>query len=219
VNFMTLKRKRGPSLASAVRPAWIFAFVALLAARAWTQPPRLGPGKSPGEIILNLDAAHSQLHWTLGSTLHTVHGTFALKRGVVRVDPASGSASGEIAADATSGESGNDSRDKKMHTEILESARYTEVIFRPDRIEGKIVSQGSSSVEVHGKFVLHGSQHELLVAVQAELSGNHWKGSAKFSIPYVQWGLKSPSTFFLKADPAVEIELDMSGNFQMAAAP
>jgi polyisoprenoid-binding protein YceI len=219
VNFMTLKRKRGQSLASAVRRASIFAFVALLAARAWTQPLRLGPGKSSGEITLNLDTAHSQLHWTLGSTLHTVHGTFALKRGAVRFDPASGSASGEIAADATSGESGNDSRDKKMHTEILESARYTEVIFRPDRIEGKIVLQGSSTVEVHGNFILHGSQHELLVPVQAELSGNHWKGSAKFSIPYVQWGLKSPNTFFLKADPAVEIELDMSGNFQMAAAP
>jgi hypothetical protein len=50
------------------------------------------------------------------------------------------------------------------------------------------------------------------------LTGDHWKGSAKFSVPYIQWGLKSPSTFLLKADPAVDVELELSGTLQKSGA-
>jgi polyisoprenoid-binding protein YceI len=170
---------------------------------------------SANEIVLSLDPAQSKVHWTLGSTLHTVHGTFALKRGILRLDPATGKASGEIVVDATTAESGNDSRDKKMHKEILESARYTEVIFRPDRVEGKVAAVGASSVQVHGTFLLHGAEHELTVPVQADLTSDHWKGTGKFNVPYITWGLKSPSNFMLKADPSVDVELEMKGGLQI----
>ncbi|HEY6388901.1 MAG TPA: YceI family protein [Candidatus Acidoferrum sp.] len=199
--------------------AWIFAFLIFVATRASSQIPQPSLQTNPSEVTLNLDLAQSKLHWTLDSTLHAVHGTFALKRGAVKFDPATGSASGEFVVDATSGQSGNDGRDKKMHTEILESARYSEVIFRVKRIEGKVLAQGSSNVQVHGTFVLHGAEHELTVPAQAELNGNRWKGSAKFRVPYIQWGLKSPNTFLLKADPTVEIVLELSGTLQGALAP
>ena len=80
-------------------------------------------------------------------------------------------------------------------------------------------SRSTCDVQLHGKFLLHGSEHEITVPVHAELTANHWKGSAKFSVPYIAWGLKSPNTFLLKADPAVEIELELSGTLQGAAAP
>src|SRR5579872_6843533 len=212
-----MKRRRFAG--GVARRALIVVASVMLAACAWPQTPELEAQTNAAEITLNLDPVQSKVHWTLGSTLHTVHGTFALKRGTVRIDPAAGSAGGEFVADATSGESGNEGRDKKMHREILESGRYAEVVFRPKRIDGKILTQGSSNVQVHGTFLLHGSEHELIVPVQAELSGNRWKGSAKFSVPYIQWGLKSPNTFLLKADPAVEIELELSGTLQGSAAP
>ena len=103
-----------------------------LSASAAHRIPQAQPQTNANEVVLTLDTAQSKVHWTLGTTLHTVHGTFALKRGTVRFDPESGKASGEIVADATSGESGNTSRDKRMHKEILESVRYAEVIFHPD---------------------------------------------------------------------------------------
>jgi polyisoprenoid-binding protein YceI len=216
---MEMKTKRRRYAGGVVRGAWIFVLLVAVTACAWpeTRPPAVHTNLR--EVILNLDPAQSKLQWTLGSTLHTVHGTFRLKRGAVKFDPASGSASGEFVADATSGESGNESRDKKMHREILESGRYSEVIFRPNRIEGKVLAQGSSSVEVRGTFLLHGSEHELTVPVEAQRNGKSWKGSAKFSVPYIQWGLKSPNTFLLKADPAVEIELELSGTLEGAVAP
>jgi polyisoprenoid-binding protein YceI len=174
---------------------------------------------SAGEIVLRLDPTLSKVHWTLGSSLHTVHGSFSFKKGTLQLDTSTGKAGGEIIVDATSGNSGNDSRDKKMHKEVLESGRYAEVIFRPERVEGKITPQGIFTVQVNGFFVLHGSEHELTVPVQAELAGDHWTGSAKFSVPFIDWGLKNPGNFFLKVNHAVEIDLEMKGSLQKTAAP
>ena len=200
------------------RSGWIFVFLVLVTACAWPQTPQPVPQTNPGEVTLNLDVAQSKLHWALDSTLHTVHGTFNLKLGAVKFDPTTGSANGEFIAYATSGDSGNDSRDKKMHNEILESTRYPEVIFRPTKIEGKVAVPGTSEVQLHGKFLLHGSEHDLVVPAHVELTGDHWKGSAKFGVPYIQWGLKSPNTFLLKAAPVVDVELELSGTLQRTVA-
>jgi polyisoprenoid-binding protein YceI len=181
-------------------------------------PQHAAPQIPSSELILVLDPAASKVHWTLDSSLHTVHGTFALKNGTLRVDPATGKAGGEIVADAASGNSGNDGRDKKMHKEVLESGRYADVVFRPDRVEGKIAKQGTSTVQVHGIFVLHGSEHELTVPVQAELGTTHWTGSSKFSVPFIDWGLKNPGNFFLKVNHAVNIELELKGRLQSPTA-
>ena len=70
-----------------------------------------------------LDPAQTEIHWKLGG-LHPVHGTFKLKSGEFLFNPATGIAEGEILVDATTGESGNPDRDKRMHDEVLESNRY-----------------------------------------------------------------------------------------------
>jgi polyisoprenoid-binding protein YceI len=210
--------KRMKKSAVVQRIGYLIVLVSALAAAASAAIHQAPAAPPAARLTLLLDAAHSAVHWTLGSTLHTVHGTFAMKRGEVHVDPATGSAGGEFVADATSGKSDNDSRDKKMHKEILESAKYNDIVFRPTKIDGAIALQGASNVQVHGIFILHGSEHEITIPVQAELSGTQWKGSAKFSVPYVPWGLKSPNTFLLKADPAVEIDLELSGSLQSTSA-
>jgi polyisoprenoid-binding protein YceI len=166
------------------------------------------------QLVFSLNPAHSNVHWALGSSLHTVHGTFVFKQGRLQIDPASGKVSGEIVADATSGNSGNDSRDKKMHKEVLESARFSEVIFRPDSFTGKLTSQGESTVEVHGIFVLRGGEHELTVPTRVTIDGDHWTGSAKFNVPFIDWGLKNPSTWLLKVEHGVKVELELKGTLQ-----
>ncbi|HXM96101.1 MAG TPA: YceI family protein [Candidatus Dormibacteraeota bacterium] len=178
-----------------------------------SQAPELAAGR---EILLTVDPEQSKAHWSLGSTLHTVHGTFHLKRGTMRIDTVGGKATGEIVADATSGESGNASRDQKMHKDVLESGRYKEVMFRPDHVEGKVSLDGVSNVQIHGILYLHGTEHELSVPLRAELAGNRWKASGSFSVPYVQWGLKNPSNFLLKVNSAVDVGLEMSGTLQSA---
>jgi polyisoprenoid-binding protein YceI len=181
-------------------------------------PQHAAPQSSPGPLVFTIDPVQSSVHWTLGSSLHTVHGTFALKRGSLQVNLATGKASGEIVVDATSGQSGNDGRDRKMHREVLETEKFGEIIFRPDSINGKLDTQGDSTVQIHGTFVLHGSEHELTAPAQANLSGNHWAGSAKFSVPFIEWGLKNPTTWLLKVDHSVSVELELKGTVQTQSA-
>lgn len=182
-------------------------------------PQHAAPRPPASEITFGVDPAQSKVHWTLESTVHTVHGTFAFKNGSMQVDTSTGKVTGEIVVDATSGNSGNDGRDKKMHREVLESGKYSDIIFRPDRVAGRISQQGVCSVQMHGVLVLHGSEHELTVPIQGELAGDHWTGTAKFHVPFIDWGLKNPSNFFLKVNHAVEIELEMKGTLQSPSAP
>jgi polyisoprenoid-binding protein YceI len=181
-------------------------------------PQHAAPQTIANQLVVSVDPSQSAIHWTLGSSLHTVHGTFALKKCSMQVDLATGKASGEIVADATSGKSGNDGRDRKMHKDVLESGRFSEVIFRPDSIIGKLDTQGESTVQMHGVLVLHGSEHELTVPVQANIAGDHWTGSAKFSVPFIDWGLKNPSTWLLKVDHSVMIDLELKGTVQAPPA-
>lgn len=170
-----------------------------------------GTTASSSEIILTLDPAQSKVHWMVDSTLHTVHGTFALKSGTVHFNPETGKAGGEIVVIAPSGESGNGSRDRRMHKEILETAKYPEIIFRPSRIEGSVSQNGSSDVKLDGVFSIHGSDHDLTALVHAQLAENHWDGTCTFDVPYIKWGIKDPSNFLLKVKPVVNITVEMSG--------
>jgi polyisoprenoid-binding protein YceI len=164
------------------------------------------------ELIIQFDAAQTVAEITLPATKHTVHGTFAFKRGSVHYDPASGKATGEIVFDATSGKTGNDSRDNKMHKEVLESARYPEITFRPDRAEGPLAPSGRSSLKVHGMFAIHGAEHELTVPVDLTLNGGSWSATARFEVPYVQWGMKDPSSMFLHVNKTVQVEVKAAGS-------
>lgn len=198
-----------------LKPALRLTVVALIASVVLSVlPQHAAPQPAESQLAFSLDPAQSNVHWTLGSSLHAVHGTFAFKQGSLQIDPMNGKASGKIVADATTGSSGNDSRDKKMHKEVLESSRFSEVIFRPAGFTGKLAAQGQSNVEVHGIFVLHGSEHELSVPVKVTLDGDHWASSASFNVPFIDWGLKNPSTWLLKVEHVVKVELEMKGTLQ-----
>lgn len=177
-----------------------------------------GSGLAHGqESTFQLDPAKTSISFTLGDVLHTVHGTFKLKQGTLHLDSA-GKMSGEIVVDATSGNSGSGTRDRKMHKEVLESARYPEIAFRPDRIEGKLPNEGKGSVIVHGTFSIHGVDREIRVPAQVDLSAEQWTATVHFTVPYAKWGMKNPSTLFLRVSDSVEIDLDAAGKIVKEAA-
>lgn len=197
---------------------WSALGIWLSAVAAPAQQPTPQPASSR-QVSLSLDLARSYVHFTVATTLHTVHGEFAFKPSSIQFDPATGKVTGEIVVDAASGQSGDTLRDKRMHKEVLESSRFSEVAFRPDRISGKVALSGSSAIQLHGTFTLHGTDHDLTVPVQVNLSGDHWQGTASFGLPYVQWGLKNPGNFLLKVSPTVNIDLEMAGSLQSPRAP
>jgi polyisoprenoid-binding protein YceI len=155
------------------------------------------------ETIFEIDASQSRALFTLADVLHTVHGSFKVKRGSIHFDPSTGAAGGEIVVDATSGESGNSARDKRMHQSILESHKFPEITFVPSRVR----DTGESKLEIDGTFTIHGASHPLTASAVVTASG----ARVHFTVPYVSWGMKNPSTLFLRCAESVDIDLEVSG--------
>ena len=69
---------------------------------------------SAQQMSVEFDPAKTQIHWSLAGNVHTTHGTFRFRQGHVFVNPATGVMGGDLVADATSGDSGNGARDKRI---------------------------------------------------------------------------------------------------------
>src|SRR5947208_9991265 len=102
------------------------------------------------ELVMEIDPANTRIGYTLSDVLHTVHGTFRLKSGQLRIDPTTGAAGGSLVVDATSGDSGSPARDSRMFKNILETDKYPEITFAPDCVIGKLNVDDASNVELHG---------------------------------------------------------------------
>ncbi len=98
-----------------------------------------------------------------------------------------------------------------MHANVLESKKYPEAVFMPDRIEGELEIPGSSEVKVHGVFTIHGASHELAMEAKTQAAGNTVKADLTFVIPYVEWGMKDPSNFLLRVDKKVVFAVTATG--------
>ena len=179
---------------------------ALLVSPAWA-----------AETGIEFDALRTVVEFTLGDVLHTVHGTFKLRRGSIVFDPVTGKAGGSIVVDARSGDSGSSARDKRMHKNILESERFPEIAFVPDRVAGKLAPEGASEVQVHGQFRIHGEDHELTLPFQVQTAAGQLTATTHFGVPYVKWGMKNPSTFLLKVNDTVDITIRAMGRVSGSA--
>lgn len=167
--------------------------------------------------LLRLDPAATTVAFELGSTFHTVHGSFDLARGEIWFDAGTGEASGRIEIPTASGQSGNKSRDRKMHEEILESARYPAIVFHPDRFEGAFDPASGGTVSLAGAIDIHGGSHRISVPAEVSISGAKLTGTAHLTIPYVEWGMKDPSVLFLRAKKEVEVTIHLEGSIERDA--
>jgi polyisoprenoid-binding protein YceI len=158
-----------------------------------------------------LDPSQTEIHWKLGG-LHQTHGTFKLKSGEFLFNPASGIAEGEILVDATTGESGNAARDKRMQEEVLESNRYPAIFFHPTQMKGAFhAGEGTQDLVGQGTFNIHGADHPLELPLKVQITAGVVTATTHFTVPYVAWGMKNPSRFLLKVGKEVEIDVTAKG--------
>lgn len=170
--------------------------------------PLLVAQPQPPPVTLHFDPAHTQIHWTLNDVLHTVHGAFQLKGGLVRFTPATGAAEGELLVDLDSGSSGDNARDRRMKKDILETQTYPEAIFHPEKASGTLSPGTTRQVTVDGTFTIHGHDHPLSLLVTVHMTdATHAHLTAQFLVPYVQWGMKDPSTFVLRVGKQVSVDV------------
>jgi polyisoprenoid-binding protein YceI len=162
-----------------------------------------------------LDPAQTEIRWKLNGSIHAVHGTFKLKSGEFLFNPATGVAEGEILVDATTGESGNAARDKKMQDEVLESNRYPAIFFHPIRIKGAFkAGEGMQELVGEGTFNIHGADHPIDLPLKVQIAGGMVTATTQFTVPYVDWGMKNPSRLLLRVGKQVEIEVTAKGTLK-----
>ena len=63
-----------------------------------------------------------------------------------------------------------------------------------------------------------GVGHELVLQTRVHRTGDQLTASTHFVVPYVAWGMKNPSTLFLKVSDTVEIDLSASGSVTTSTA-
>lgn len=182
-------------------------------------PMILAPSSSAQESIVQIDPDPTKIEFSLAGNLHMVHGKFSLKSSTIRFDPSTGKIYGAIVVDATSGESGNGSRDARMHREILESFKFPEIVFMPMQITGPVASEGSSNVEVSGRFRLHGQEHDVTLPIEVKANGKDLQFTTHMEIPYAKWGLKNPSNFLFRVSDVVAIDIHGTGRIQSGGNP
>jgi len=167
--------------------------------------------------IFSIDPASSEVSFSLSDPIHAVHGTFHVQTGSVDFNRAGPDISGTVIVAAGSGDSGSESRDRKMSTEILDAPKFATASFAPHSYQGAIALSGDSTVQVTGTFTLHGTSHELTVPMRIHIDGTSCTAKTHFVVPYVKWGLKDPSNFLLKVDKEVGIDLTLNGHITPAS--
>lgn len=186
-----------------------------LLATALTAAPR--PAVAD-EMSLHLDPAHTDVSFDVGATGHDVHGQLELRGGELRFDPATGAVSGTIEIDARSADTGNGSRDRTMHGEVLESESFPLFVFRPKRFAGDLAGSGASDIELRGDLEIHGAHHPLTLKTHVEIDGGRMSAHATFPVPYAEWGMKRPGFAFLRVAPVVEVTVEARGTVEPAPA-
>jgi polyisoprenoid-binding protein YceI len=167
--------------------------------------------------IFTLDPSQTKVNFTVDSTLHTVHGDFHLKRGSIQFDNSTGAATGELVVDSASGESGSDGRDKKMHKDILESPKYSDIIFTPQHVKGTVANEGKSTIEVEGILTMHRRSRPLTMPLEVQLQNGTGTADGTFNVKYQEWGMKNPSTFILRVNDTVHIHVHAIGKITTSA--
>jgi len=171
------------------------------------------------ELQIHLPPESTTIDFTLKATMHTVHGTASLDRADFTIDTKSGAASGEAVVVSGSADTDNDKRDKKMHGKVLLSAMHPRIVIRAERVEGELRLDGASEITLVGTMELIGAEHPIRVPMTVTIDGDTASVEAAFSVPYVEWGMKDPSTFILRVGKEVPVTVKAEKVTVTSASP
>lgn len=179
-----------------------FVLLALFAASAPT---------SAVEQHFKVEPQKSGVEFTVDARLHLVEGKMPIAGGELHFDPETGQASGQVAADARRADTGSGMRDKTMHGDVLLSATFPTVVFTAEGFEGAAIPEGASRAKLRGRFTMIGRDHPVTLEAQLVRSGQNLTATAKFPVPFREWGLKDPSLLFLRLANDVQVTVRLVG--------
>lgn len=184
---------------------------------ARAEPPAAETPPAGKWAQLVFEPASTTISYRVVGWPHITEGTFKLKSGKIRLDPASARMDGEIVIDAASGTSGHSIRDARMRNAILEAEKYPEIIFAPQQVVSHGSPQGDFPVAVRGVMTLHGARHPFTIDGDVRRDGDTVVIHCAFAVPYVAWGLEDPSVLFFTVEKDVEVAVSATARLTWVA--
>jgi polyisoprenoid-binding protein YceI len=164
--------------------------------------------RPPGRLaVLQMDPAKTTITYSLEGWPHHTQGTFALKHGIIRIDPQTGKLDGIITVDAASGSSGHSVRDERMKSSVLEVSSFPEISYAPQQVVSYGNPQGEFPITVRGLMLLHGTAHDFKVKATVRRAGDSVTIHCNFAVPFVAWGLSDPSILMFKVAKVVYVDV------------
>lgn len=132
----------------------------------------------------------------------TATGSFQLIKGEIDGDPDNPAATGHVklVIDATTYDSGSDTRDRAVLSSALETAKYQVIIFASTGMEDvQIEVPGvSGSATIVGNLTLHGTTRVMRVPVRVSMSTDgEFSAGGEITFKYTDFGVKVPKMLFV----------------------
>jgi len=178
-----------------------------------------------------IDAARSELRFTIGRPGETIDGHAHRFTGEARFDPAHPEAGATVTLDVQAGslETGNRVRDHKMRGSHLEIERFPEILFRSTSIQvqetGKPGTGGPADVRtarkalIEGIVTLHGVPRSILFPALIRYDNGSLAAEGDFAIRLTDHAIAIPRFLWIVLDDEVKIHFRFEAAPQTAAEP
>lgn len=194
--------------------------VALLATSPFAAAPQQKPSPATParNYEIHFDPQQTQIRFEVGSLMRNVRGTLQFKGGALAIDPDSTLAQGQLLVDASTVHTGNAGRDKQIQEEVLESSRYPSIFFHIEHLRGQVPPRdGSSDVLAEGMLNVHGADHPMQMKVHLARVGNALSATTRFTVPYVEWGMKNPRGSIFRLSRTATVDVSAKGTVRTVA--
>ncbi len=100
-----------------------------------------------------------------------------------------------------------------MRTEVLETAKYPEIVFRSTRVEALKTGEGTYSAKIWGELQLHGVTRAGLINAQLQFGGNTIRARGEFPLKQTDYNIKPVSV----AAGTIKVKDELKFSFDMVA--
>lgn len=100
-----------------------------------------------------------------------------------------------------------------MRTEVLETAKYPEIVFRSTRVDAIKTGEGAYSAKIWGELKLHGVTRNGLITAQLQFSGNTLRARGEFPLKQTDYNIKPVSV----AAGTIKVKDELKFSFDMVA--
>jgi polyisoprenoid-binding protein YceI len=133
-------------------------------------------------------------------------GTFANASLRITVDPSSLAVNNEVK------EKDRLEIERTMREEVLESAKYGEIVFQSNNISVNRLAEGRCRVRITGDLTLHGAtQKNLWISAEATVSADSLRAQGEFSLKQTDFGIRPYSA----AGGTIKLKNELKFSFEM----